>query len=264
MSSVPLEVALEDPALMALRNLRATARALVIQIPGIPPGICGSCFAVGYRKRLFIVTAAHLTRGNLSQHVRVSPAGDLRNSFRLGAGVVVSPPDDPDGVDVIVYPTGLGGFDRATLATARIINLHDPGASAWQLAAYVSAFLVVGFPRPLNEVDYDRDVVKSAQVMLPGRYMEVSRADGHVHLLRVENPHSLDEFAGFSGGPVFSIEYHVGAPPSQRFCGLAVTGSARYGLVHFVDADAVRFVMDTAIEHLTGERTHRGPPPGEL
>jgi hypothetical protein len=264
MSSVPLEIGPVDPALSALRNLRATARALVIQIPGIPPGICGSCFAVGYRKRLFIVTAAHLTRGNLSQHVRVSPAGDLRNSFQLGAGVVVSPPDDPDGVDVIVYPTGLGGFDRATLAAARVINLDDSGVSAWQLAAYVSDFLVIGFPRPLNEVDYDRDVVKSAQVMLPGKYEAVSRADGHVHLLRVENPHLLGEFAGFSGGPVFSVEYHVGAPPSQRFCGLAITGSARSCLVHFVDVDAVRYVMDTAIEHLTGERALPGPRPGEL
>lgn len=264
MSSALLESAHEDPALAALRNIRATARALVIKIPGIPPGICGSCFAVGYRKRLFIVTAAHLTRKNFSHHLKVSAVGDLRKSFELGAGVIASPPDNSYAVDVIVYPTGLGGFDRATLATARIINLDGPSVTAWQAGAYVSDFLVVGFPRPLNEVDYDRELVKTAQVMLPGRYEGITRADGHVHLLRVENPHSLREFAGFSGGPVFSVEYHIGAPPSQRFCGLAITGSAPNGIVHFVDAEAVRFVMDTAIEHLAGERTVRGPPPEEF
>lgn len=264
MSSVPLKTVEDQPALTALRNIRTTARPLVIQMPGVPPGICGSCFAVGYRKRLFVVTAAHVTRGNLSQHVQVSAAGDLRRTFQLGAGVVVSPPEDPDGVDLIAYPTGLGGFDHATLATARIINLEDPGVTAWQPAAYVSNFLVLGFPRDLNEVDYDRRVVKSAQVMLAGKYEFVTRADGHVHRLRVENPHRLREFAGFSGGPVFSVEQHVAAQPGQRFCGVAISGSAQSGIVHFVDADAVKFVLDTAIEHLTGLRTYRGPPPEDL
>jgi hypothetical protein len=243
----------------ALRQMRETARALVLQIPGLPVGIWGTCFAVGYRTRLFIVTAAHLTKTNRSEHLRVAAAHHLRHSFRLGAGTVVSPPDDPDGLDVIVYPAGLGGFDEDTLAAARIVNL-EPSVTSWQPAAYVSNFLVVGFPRELNEVDYDRGVIKTSQVMVPARYDSVSRVDGHVHRLHADNPLELKEFAGLSGSPVFSVEHQIAAGPHVRFCGVAITGSADSGLVQFVGVDAIRFVLDTAIEHQLGVAALTGPP----
>jgi hypothetical protein len=193
----------------------------------------------------------------------VSAANDLRRCFELGAGVMVSPPNDPDGVDVIVYPSGLAGLDLPTLANARIIDLQD-SVTAWQRSAFVSDFWVIGFPRDLNEVDYGRGTVQTAQAVLPGRYDAVTRVDGHMHRLTVDNPHRFREFAGFSGGPVFSLEYQVAANPLIRFCGVAVSGSVTSGLVHFVDADAIRFVLDTAIEHLGSGINLAGLPPEDL
>lgn len=42
-----------------------------------------------------------------------------------------------------------------------------------------------------------------------------------------------------------------------------ITASALSGFMHFVDDDAVQFVLDMAIEHVDGGYVLRGPAPEE-
>lgn len=248
-----------------LVHLRNTARPIIIRsgIPEFPVSVYGSCCVVGYRQRVFAVTAAHLVSRNVSNDIIVGAADDLHSRLQLGAGITIAPPSDPDSVDVIVYPASLSGLPKAAIERARIIDL-PPRAADWRRTAEVSDFWVVGYPRPLNYVDFDAGSIKTAQVVLGGKYEGLSRADGYMHRLTVGNPHELSEFAGFSGAPVFSFHHQVAADSVLRFCGIAITGSAKSGIVQFLDVRAVREVLDTAVDRLEGRLEHPGPPPEEF
>jgi hypothetical protein len=234
---------------LAFRRLREVSRVLLIRsgIADAPLGIWGTCFVVGYKGRLFVVTAEHLVRENHSTEIIVIPSERSSRSFPLANGIVVSPFDEPGSVDVIVYPTTMAGLDRASLQQGRILVLDKPGIMEWERFASTSEFLIIGYPRDLNEYDFDSATVNTAQVVMVASFEGPSRADGYQFKLAIHLGAPLDSYAGLSGSPVLCVRHQIGNEPDVRFCGIATTGTVGARSVHFLSARAVSLVLDTAI-----------------
>lgn len=68
--------------------------------------------------------------------------------------------------------------------------------------------------------------------------------------MQITDSLGLTDFAGFSGGAVYSIESRLDADPITRFCGVAVQGTAGSGLAHFLEASHVWRLANGVAEHV--------------
>ncbi|MEO3691526.1 hypothetical protein [Roseateles paludis] len=153
-------------------------------------------------------------------------------------------------VDVVVFPASLAGLSRRDTERSHFIRLDAAWRDQWQASATVAKFFVIGFPRDLSEIDYDDKMVKTHQVTMPATYQAAYAGTRHMHTLKIDDGLALQDFAGFSGGAVFSFERQVGSLSHCRFCGVVVEGTAQSGLVHFVDCWHVLHLVRVAYEHV--------------
>ncbi|MFV0678594.1 hypothetical protein [Variovorax sp. tm] len=235
-----------------IRPIRAAIRPLLIDsaIPEIPLGVWGTCFLATYRGQLFVVTAAHLTKWNHSGEVRILVSDRSMHRLPVSAGIGVLADTPSEQVDLIVYPATLVGLSKNEQRRARILNFDSPGLFDWRSGAYSARFLVAGYPRAGTNVDYDAGIVRAAQVLLDGRYVGPIHGNNFTHSVKMKNSLDLDEFSGFSGSPVFSIEQRIGSEPVTRFCGVAVAGSILASTMHFIDAVTLLTLLKTAVGHI--------------
>lgn len=234
-----------------LENNWSTARPLLIEtgLKEYPIGLWGTWVLVGYREQLFAVTAAHLVRDNDASQLRLLATHGSRYHLPISTAFGVKADEPASEVDVMVYPASMLGIDLVDAGSGRLILAERAGVDDWQRTAFVSQFAVIGYPRERNEVNYEARQISTARLLVPGVYAGPSPGSNSLHTIEVEDPHGLSEFAGFSGGPVFSLQDQVAAPPVTRFCGIAVAGTPRSRRMHFVDARKVCRLMDFAIEH---------------
>lgn len=235
-----------------IARIRASVRPLLIDsgIQETPIGIWGTCFLATYQAQLFAVTAAHLVKGNHSGEIRLLASDRSMKRLPLSQGIGVLADAADDEVDLIVYPASLIGLHIREAQLAQIINLDLPGLMSWNPFAHAAQFLVIGYPRDYSNIDYESEKVSAGQVLLTGSYTGPSVGRGAMHRLEIENRVELTEFAGFSGSPVFSVTHQVAAKPIYRFCGVAVTGTATSGAMHFVDAATLARLMTVATGHV--------------
>lgn len=232
-------------------KFRACVRPLVIDsgVDEAPLGVWGTCFTAAHGPTIFAVTAAHLVRRNHSGEVRLLLSDRSMQRLPLSAGIGVLADTPEEEIDVIVYPASLVALAKNEVRRARVLNLTRE-FTQWQSRSYSSRWFVIGYPREHSEVDYEAGSVRAGQVILTGNYLGPATGSKHLHRLRVGGRHSLAEFAGFSGAPVFCAEYDIGVEPTFRFCGVAVAGSASSDIVHFVSAESVLKLMQTAVGHV--------------
>lgn len=235
-----------------VQRLRRSVRPLVLDsgIAAAPIGIWGTCFLAAYRSTPFAVTAAHLVKENHSGQVRVLASYGSSQRLPLSQGVGAIAEEWQDEVDLIVYPASLIGMRTREVRRANLVNLDVPGISEWHDTAPVAQFLIIGYPREHTEVDYELGMASAGQVLLTAEYQGAVSGSRTLQQVAVANPLNLQQFAGFSGAPVFSIQYRLAAQPEIRFSGVAVSGSASSGLIHFVDAIHLVEWMTNAIDHV--------------
>lgn len=236
-----------------IRLLRATARPLMFRsgAPAAPIATCGTCFLVGYRSRVFVITAAHLVWEMDSRSVLISPTDGssdwlpLSNGYRL----IGESEADPNEYDVIAYEVSLQGLPSRVMANMRILSLNSKGGRDWKPTSYVSQFFLFGYPRDQNEVNYDAGAVHISQTFIAGRYVGMTNMQPTIHGIAAMNPLELPSFAGFSGSPVLSLETRVGSGPAVRFCGIAIMGTPESGRMNFVESEVISDLLDTIIGH---------------
>lgn len=230
--------------------MRETARPVMYRtgVNQAPMSTAGTCFLAGYRGRLFIITAAHVIGHAEPSQIVVCASDGTDMPMQIGnAYGVENLPDDEYEIDLKVFETSLAGLPKRDRENGRIIFLDKPGIAEWQSARFTAMFLLCGHPSEINGVDYELRMVQTNQAMLVGQYKDVGTQLNH-HFLSVANPLGFKNFKGFSGSPVFSLEFRLGAEPNGRFCGIALTGSADNGLVQFLDSQIIIGVLDSVID----------------
>jgi hypothetical protein len=217
-------------------------------IEEVPISTWGTCFLVGYRDKLFAVTAAHVIGNAEVSEVVISAAEGSNSALTLVNGYKVEQtPEDDYEVDVHVFETTLQGIPKRDRHAGRLINLSRPEVSDWMGGRFTALFFVCGHPVELNGVNYETKLVETNQILLAGHYQEAG-SQPHHHVLKVANPLNLKDFRGMSGSPIFSLESRLASEPLLRFCGIALMGGVERGIVRFLDAETIIETLNIVIQ----------------
>ena len=229
--------------LLALRRL---VRPVMFETGSaqFPLSTAGTAFLLSSRSKTFFVTAKHVV-GNYPPgrlHVRRTDRSKaplrIRDFYRISA-------DEPGAEieDVLVFEIE----EDPPASQSRSLSIHiDPQPDAWHLSMHTAQYFLVGYPEPMNYVDYEASVVHSGQVMIAGSYDKPAVGIPYCHDLAVQNPLSLSSFSGLSGGPVFSLHQRLASASVLRFCGMVLQGSSTAGIVRFLDCTVIQAAMDEA------------------
>ncbi len=224
-------------------NFHACVRPVVFETGNAiaPHTVFGSCFLIGYRGRVFAITARHVLQpdGDLSPMCVRSPSGRLlrlRDVFFLPTSKVSD--DFADLVIVEVDMKRLVGDMGKTL----ILPLR-PDDEDWLPGRFVSPFVVLGFPNEHTFMDYETGEVVEGLVELIGQY-STPAASKHLHEIAIESQPALESYSGFSGGPVLMLRRSVGTPVVPILCGVAVQGTSASRTVRFIERMILLRMLD--------------------
>lgn len=236
----------------AFERIGRCVRPLLIDsgLEAAPLGIWGTCILAMLGNQCAVITARHLIRHNHSGELRILISAQSAKRLPLSQGVGKADGGNGNEVDVVVYPASLAGLGRREVERSQFIRLDALSRDHWLESAAVAKFFVVGFPRDLSEIDYEDQMVRTHQLTMPATYQAAYGGTRHMHTLRIDDGLGLKDFAGLSGGAVFSFERQVGSLSECRFCGVVVEGTAESRLVHFVDAWHVLHIVRDASDYV--------------
>jgi hypothetical protein len=214
--------------------LCSCARPLVFEtgIEEAPHSVFGSSFLVGYRGRVFVITARHVLQPEAQTHALCvrSPTGRLlppKDVFFCPIGSVSDDWADLAAVEIDLSQTS------GDMGETRIVLISDQQED-WMTMRHVSPFIVVGFPNQHTFMDFETGEVVEGLVELQGSYARPAESL-YLHEIKIQSPPPLESYSGFSGCPVFMVKYFIGAPALPVLCGVAVQGSVESGIVRFVE-----------------------------
>jgi hypothetical protein len=234
--------------------LCSCARPVVFEtgVQDAPHAVFGSSFLVGYRRRIFVITARHVLQPEAQIHALCvrSPTGRLLMLKDVFFAPTSSVPDDwADLAAVEVDLTQVSG----DMGQTRILPISDPPED-WMATRNVSPFILVGFPNEHTFVDYETGEVVERLVEMQGRYARPAESP-FLHELKIQNPPPLRSYSGFSGCPVFALKYSIGAPAVPLLCGVAVQGSVESGIVRFIETSVLVDLLAAKLRR-AGEQGH--------
>jgi hypothetical protein len=225
--------------------LRQTARQLVFRtgIDGTPVAIGGTYFIVSYSDRLFAITAKHVVGDALPEQLLLTTSDKSLVPARILEQI--NPFDGVSGdVDLVVYDLDIRHFSVKQRRNSRACHLTATEPS-WRARCHESSYFVFGYPLKHASVHYGVRTTQtnSQQWFLEGRYKCPSEVP-NCHMLMLCDTQRIEDLNGLSGSPVFALPAVLGVPGLPIFAGIALRGSATAKLLHFLEGDAVRTILD--------------------
>lgn len=224
-------------------NFQACVRPVVFETGSAVAShaVFGSCFLIGYRGRVFAVTARHVLQpdGDLSPMCVRSPSGrllTLRDVFYLPISKV-----SDDFADLAIVEVDVKRL-VGDMGETRILPLR-PDDEDWLPRRFVSIFVVLGFPNEHTFMDYETGEVVEGFVELAGQY-KAPAISRHLHEIAIDSQSDLESYSGFSGGPVLMLGRSVGAPIVPILCGVAIQGTAASRTVRFIERAILLRILD--------------------
>lgn len=241
-----------------MAHFRQCARPVIFETGSVdvPYSISGTAFLVGYRQRLFAVTARHVVGRQPIDNVLIFPSDRARKPLSVVQWwQLPEDPNDPDRVDLLVMEADIrriSGNDRRTSHAFEIESLPTD----WFGARFSSTFFVLGYPTEHNEVDYDALNINTKQYLLKGTYRGVTTT-ADCHEVSVENPLGLATFNGLSGSPVWCLPAGLGVRMAPVFCGVAIRGTASSKIIRFLSSFVIRSMLAEAASSPSPRQLHK-------
>jgi hypothetical protein len=156
-------------------------------IPDAPFSVAGTAIVVGYRKSLYVLTARHVVLDHPKEGLAIimSEAGGrlkLRTRWRIRAD-----DDDGDGSDLVIFRADLMGISKRTRRSNHLLHLTSPEVAQWFANRDTAMFFLFGYPKVVNDADYERSKVNMNQCLLHGSYIGPSVSSGCFEM-SVRNP----------------------------------------------------------------------------
>lgn len=202
--------------------------------PDFPVSLNGSCFIVRFRKKLFAITAKHVTTDFKSNQIRVQyhPDSSTPIPFFQAYTIKGDDQDDTDQDDIIILSVDHGKLNELHFLDYPPLEL--PEIEKLEYFSTTSVFYIRGYPTHLRDICYENASVKMQSVTMDGTYIKKSAAK-ECHDLRINLAKKIDSFDGMSGGPVFQA-YHYNKKYSRvGFAGMLLRGSVMSGTVRFLE-----------------------------
>ena len=228
-----------------LLELRRTARQLVFRtgVDSTPVSLGGTCFLLGYRDRLFAITARHVVKDAVPEELLLATSEDSWIPARVLEQF--NPSDEISGaLDLVVYDLDVRHFIAKHRRNSRAYNLLAT-ESNWSATRYQSNFFFFGYPLVHATVDYGSRTTRaeSQQWFLQATYQGSSELP-HCHKLRLLDASGIGDLNGLSGSPVFACRSIIGTTAQPQLAGILLRGTAASGLVHFLEVEALRTVLE--------------------
>lgn len=106
--------------------------------------------------------------------------------------------------------------------------------------------VVAGYPKCLNEIDYDRYVIHNQRYVASGKYRGHTDKRG-IHALKFDDLDQITWPDGMSGSPVFFVEDHPEAH-FFGFLGMLIKAHRCSTNADFIGADIIFRFLDTIID----------------
>lgn len=237
------------PDRTTIEHLRFSSRPVMYRtgVTEAPVSIAGTAFLVGFGRHIYLLTAAHVVKGmEAVRSLFVFPSDDAKEPLRFTRWWPVEALEgeelDHDASDISAIRIDLARVAPPDRKKSHVINLN--ARNPWFEMRHSSVFFLCGYPKIANSVDYIRREVSTAQFFIAGEYVRRDQHSRFMHELRIQtNPHDLVDFDGLSGSPVFSVS-HLSTDPGPKFCGMALRGSAKWNIVHFLEAEAILSTLE--------------------
>jgi hypothetical protein len=233
--------------MMLPQNLQSCVLPVVFEtgIEIAPHSVFGSCFLIGYKGRVFVVTARHILQpdGVLSPICVRSPSGQLLPLRDVYFAPISKVPDD--FADLAIVEVDIKKL-TGDMGETRILPLRQDDED-WFPLRFVSRFVVLGFPNEHTCVDYETGEVVEGLVELVGEYKAPAQST-HLHEIAIEKPPPLKSYSGFSGAPVLMLKHSVGAQIVPILCGLAIQGTPGSRTVRFIDRSILLSMLDAKLD----------------
>jgi hypothetical protein len=236
--------------------LCSCARPVVFEtgVEDAPHAVFGSSFLVGYRRRVFVITARHVLQPEAQTHALCvrSPTGRLLTLTDVFFAPASSVPDDwADLAAVEVDLTRVCG----DMGETRIFPITDQ-PDDWMAMRHVSPFILVGFPNEHTYVDFETGEIVEGLVEMQGNYVRPAESP-FLHEIAIQNPPPLESYSGFSGCPVFTLKYSIGAAAIPVLCGVAVQGSVASGIVRFIEMSVLVDLLTEKLKKTGGAKSSK-------
>ena len=207
-----------------------------------PVRCSGTCFAVTFREKLFIVTATHCFHGYEGTPIILGP-GKRRFPVKQVDHVGAEEPHDWTDVSIIsTYEKELWPL----LDTNTAFGIDELIQS--KISAKPGAFLTfVGYPRNATEVEVDPYRVIRAPSPHLGRYGGPS-TDAHCHILRNFEP-QIDDPDGFSGSPVLLLDI-TPSGITPKLVGMVTRGGKGSQVLRFIGLDILILALKSLDQQL--------------
>lgn len=228
--------------------LRRAARQMLFHTgaPDAPFAFGGTYFLLIYADRLFAITARHVVRTNVPEKLLLSTSDKTPIPPRILEQI--GPSDEASGeMDLVVYDLDVRHYNtkqRRRICAYRL----DTTAPSRHLSRYDCDYALFGYPLRYADLEYGARTTRteSQQWCLRGRYRGNSEI-ANCHILALRNDAGLEDLNGLSGSPVFALATCAPGTVEAIFAGLVLRGSAASGRVHFLDAGAIRTVLDRIV-----------------
>lgn len=202
----------------------------------------GTCFLFGFQGRRYLATAAHVMAERKGEELQVhADRGYTDTSIPLDGQLTVAVEADLLEVakDVAVF----------RLAESKATEAQRAACDAFQLEQWLPCRLkprdpqlVVGYPLERRKINYDERHFTHQRVIAEASYSEDSANLTHWMTLDIEVLHDPN---GFSGSPVFSIDWSSGHCRVKWFSGIVISSTAKHPWdTQFVCASVLKAMVE--------------------
>ncbi|QDQ83666.1 serine protease family protein [Paraburkholderia megapolitana] len=210
------------------------------EYPEFPFSICGSGFLVRYHRRVFAITARHVTANFDLAHACMqyhpSVYGFVPMSFRyVFAG---GDPSDTDQYDLVIFEVDGSKLDISLFSDAPPYELSD--SEAPPIFDKTSIFVVQGYPSHLHAIECETELeaIISRPMLIDAEYAGPCVSD-RVHVLRVHCADQIESFDGMSGAPVFQVLQSYPNLSKIWFAGMVLRGGTSSGELRFLERERI-------------------------
>jgi len=207
----------------------------------------GTCFAVTYKSREFLITARHVIEGNNLDQLIVYPNVNAKYPipFKRAYAVANRDENDLDYSDIVLIEIDGVQHRKDPKSDLKMLKLNTLSES-WALEPENHNYLIYGYSDSGRYIDYEEVEISGTQQAIGAEFYGES-ASTHSFKLKVKDSNGCEDYNGLSGSPIISWHKRTDIEWYPSFCGMVIRGTHSSGIFHFLDEYLIKHALEVAI-----------------
>tara|TARA_R110002124_G_scaffold286827_2_gene468839 strand:- start:567 stop:1286 length:720 start_codon:yes stop_codon:yes gene_type:complete len=239
---------------MKVKALANIVRPLIFdnEYEGYEHNSLGSCVVIEYASRYFAITALHNNQGDGYEPKQfMVPHSSVSNLFfpmKEVFSVETSENEDTDHKDVFFIEIPREDIEEDKLDLDTIINFSE---NYYVSSTGETKYIVHGFPDELQEINFDKKVIKNQRFAVSGKLHSRECYLG-IDQIKFDGSAGLNSFSGMSGGGVFSLTPNGDGRFFYKFEGILLRGTATSLMGYVLKREVIQIYLEKFIGQENG------------